>query len=241
MQPALPTLKTSMSSREFFNTYADHIGGWCHAELADILSNLNESQRARGISGSVGEIGVYDGKFFLLLNYFTSDNESAYAIDLFDRQELNIDCSGSGTSLANFQSNLSKYDKHAGANVKIVEGDSTCIDFRLVVQEPLRIISIDGGHTAEHTICDLKTSQAIMHPEGIVIVDDILNSHWLGVIEGVTTFLLAKPTLAPFAIGYNKLFMAHFAHVERYRQLLIAAGGISKSAVPFLGYTLAAY
>ena len=38
-------------------------------------------------------------------------------------------------------------------------------------------------------------------------MDDITNPHWLGVVEGVITYLRQQPTIWPLAVGCNKLLM----------------------------------
>jgi Methyltransferase domain len=164
---------------------------------------------------------------------------SSYAIDIFDQQDLNIDFSGSGSKNI-FISNLEKFDHNKGANVKLIAADSTVLEIEKMVETPVRIFSIDGGHTAEHTISDLKKVQTVLHPEGIVILDDILNHHWLGVIEGLLFFLQEKPTLLPFAIGHNKLFMAKLSHLERYAELFRKSPHATKHNVTFMGRNLVA-
>ena len=69
------------------------------------------------------------------------------------------------------------------------------------------MISIDGGHTAEHTISDLRLAAEIVHPLGAVFVDDILNPNWPGVIEGVVLYLNERPTLWPVMVGFNKMIL----------------------------------
>ena len=105
-----------------------------------------------------------------------------------------------------------KYDLHKGNNVKIISGDSTDPKLNLVDtigKGAIRFVSIDGGHTVEHTINDLKIAAELINNQGVVILDDILNHHWLGVIEGAISYLNTSPTLIPFAIGHNKLFLAN--------------------------------
>jgi len=70
------------------------------------------------------------------------------------------------------------------------------------------LISTEGGHTATHTINDLQIGQELLGPNGMLILDDILNQDWLGDVLGATSFFsspLAR-RLVPFAIGFNKLF-----------------------------------
>ena len=187
------------------------------------------------------EIGVHHGKLYILLNSVIDSKFSSYAVDIFSNQDLNIDGSGNG-SLEIFKKNLMLFDIHKGANTVIIAGDST--DDGLMLRKrigvgSMRFISIDGGHTAEHTINDLKISSELISNEGVVILDDILNHHWLGVIEGVVKFLDSKPTLIPFAIGHNKLYLSKLSFNHRY-QSLFENSKLATKVVNFFGHQLVA-
>jgi hypothetical protein len=213
------------------------IEGWCPEQLAGIVEIIDAHQKSRFVEGGISEIGVHHGKLFILLNSLCSAAEPSYAIDLFDNQELNIDHSGSG-SLLIFKQHLQKYDKHQGANVSVISADSLTANLDTLIVEPVRFFSVDGGHTVEHTISDLRKAQSRLHPEGIVILDDILTHHWLGVIEGTITFLQTRPTLVPVAIGYNKLFLANFSFAEKYCQLFLGLPNATKYPVRFCGHDI---
>lgn len=168
------------------------------------------------------EIGVHHGKFYLMLNQLTNITDQSFAIDVFENQHLNIDHSGHG-SLEIFMLNLIQFDAHKGKNTKIIKGDSTDSSLRLrerIGYGTLRFISIDGGHTPEHTINDLKISNDLINNEGVVILDDFLNGQWLGVTEGVGRFLSDKPTLVPFAAGFNKLFLCKLSYHGYYYKIM---------------------
>jgi hypothetical protein len=215
------------------------VEGWCHPLLADFAKLIDQHQQQSGISGGVAEVGVHHGKLLMLLNSFCSNKEKSYAIDVFARQELNVDHSGSGSQQI-FQENLQKYDRHSGSNVSIVADDSLTLNFEKTVQAPVRMFSVDGGHTAEHTISDLKNAQSCIHPNGVVILDDILNHHWLGVIEGALHFLNSRPTLVPVAIGVNKLFLTNFSYADNYRALFRGHPAATKFPVRFCGFDIVA-
>jgi hypothetical protein len=90
-----------------------------------------------------------------------------------------------------------------------------------------RLISIDGGHTAEHVVSDLTLSAAVVAPAGLIIVDGLLSAGWLGVFEGVVTYLMRRATLWPVAVGYNKLVMCPMSVHEAYRSLIMRSGIVS--------------
>jgi hypothetical protein len=71
-------------------------------------------------------------------------------------------------------------------------------------------------------------------------LDDILNQHWLGVLEGAVKFLLSEPTLIPFAIGYNKLFLCKLSYYQQYFAAF-EQFHLKQKIVPFLGNELVAF
>ena len=189
---------------------AGQVEGWLNANLFPSLVWLHEIQQTLGARGGIMEIGVHHGLFFMTLNAMVEAGEgTSYAVDLFDQQEMNIDKSGKG-HMASLEANLALHDRHKGANVERLAADSTRIApqdrARLAAARP-KVISIDGGHTAEHTISDLRLAAEIVHPLGAVFVDDILNPNWPGVIEGVVLYLNERPTLWPVMVGFNKMIL----------------------------------
>ncbi len=87
---------------------------------------------------------------------------------------------------------MKKFDRHGGRNVLIEKAESTTItaaDLLLKAGERFKVVSIDGGHTVAHTLSDIELANAVVHPFSFVIVDVILNQYWLGVIDGVTSYL----------------------------------------------------
>jgi hypothetical protein len=217
-----------------------NVEGWVHPAVVDFVKLVDTAQRGWGVTGGAAEIGVHHGKLLLLLNSVCSEQEQSYGIDVFEQQELNIDHSGLG-SRAIFESNLKNYDRHAGRNVSIIAGDSLTLDFHAAIKHPVRLFSIDGGHTVEHTISDLKKAQTRLVPNGVVILDDISSHHWLGVIEGVIEFLRARPSLVPVAIGYNKLILVNLSYADVYRNLFLKSGSATKFPVRFCGHDLVAF
>jgi hypothetical protein len=196
------------------------VDGYCMAEVFRVIDLIDSS----GInnSGGVCEIGVHHGRLFMMLNQVTDSTDKSYAIDVFENQELNIDNSGRG-SKEHFIDNLSNVDhKHHGANTTIITGDSTDSSLDLVNiigAGTQRFISIDGGHTVEHVLNDLQIAEKLVRNEGVVIVDDIMHYSWLGVIQGTVKYLERHPTLIPFAIGYNKLWMCKMSYHKKYLEM----------------------
>ena len=129
------------------------------------------------------------------------------AIDIFGDQELNVDGSGHG--------NLEKFDATTSNavvvkdDVVVHQGDSTkleprsCANSRAVA---IRFFSVDGGHTEEIVFSDMELAEATLADGGVVIADDVFNEQWPGVSVGTLRYLEDGAKLAPFLIGFNKVY-----------------------------------
>lgn len=231
--------KLSAAQVQFMQHSFPNIEGWCSPQLVEFLNLIDTVQRAHDARGGVAEIGVHHGKFFLMLEQFVDKDYTSYAIDIFDDQHLNIDGSGCG-SLEIFKRNIEKYRSQNGGKIEIIQADSTSTNLDALISSPVRIFSVDGGHTPEHTINDMRLAEKVLHPMGVVILDDILNPHWLGVIEGVTHYLAHYPTLVPFAIGHNKLFLSKMSWRHVFSDAFKSSSWTVKFPVKFFGHELVA-
>jgi len=226
--------------KEYLNDGFQRVEGYCMSEVFHAVDLIDSS--GKNDNGGVLEIGVHHGKFYMLLNAVTNINERSYAVDVFENQELNIDKSGRGSKEL-FLDNLSNVDIHRGANTEIIKGDSTDSALNLINRigpASMRYISIDGGHTPEHTINDLKIANQLIRNEGVVILDDIIHYCWLGVMEGTVKFLQTSPTLIPFAIGHNKLYMCKLSYHNFYYNLFLNSN-LSKKTQKYFGYDIVTF
>ncbi len=201
------------------------VEGWMHPEVLDILKVLDAAQRQQEIRGSVAEIGVHHGKLFIGLHLLRQDAETSLAIDLFEDQDLNIDKSGRG-NFRKFESNLSRW----ADNTRVVthQGDSTDLSgdqVKALAGSPIRLFSVDGGHTEEIVRKDMQTAEGSLAEGGIVIADDVFNSQWPGVAVGTIRYLDAGGVLEPFAVGLNKVFFATAPYATTYRSAIRSTFG----------------
>lgn len=214
-QAASPSLARLAAAYRYLY-YSDRIDGWMYQTTALAIMELLWVQEAAGLAGNIAEIGVHHGCSALALVAAARPNETLIAIDLFDRQELNVDDSGKG-SLAAFQEHLRTLFPEA--QVRTIAKSST--EIRGAEGEhglaALRFFSIDGGHTRTLTLNDLEIADASLAPHGIAVVDDVFNASWPGVISGLFTFLARHPGLVPFAIFPNKLFLCRPSFSAFYR------------------------
>jgi hypothetical protein len=193
------------------------VTGFLEPEVLLLLEVLNAAQRAKQISGAVAEIGVHHGKLFIGLRLLQRRGEKAVAIDIFDDQELNVDGSGHG-SLDKFVNNVKLWSSMD--DVVLHQGDSMKLEpatLRQLADGNIRFFSVDGGHTAEIVYSDMNLAEATLTDGGIVIADDVFNEQWPGVATGTLRYLEDGGGLAPFLIGFNKVFFTQPDYCAFYR------------------------
>lgn len=215
-QPAASPSLARLAAAYRYLYYSDRIEGWIYQTTALAMMELLWLQEEAGRAGNIAEIGVHHGCSALALIAAARPDETMTAVDLFDRQDLNVDDSGRG-SLAAFQEHL----RYLFPQAKVRTVAKSSVDIRGAEKEhglaDLRFFSLDGGHTRALTLNDLTIADASLAPHGIVVLDDAFNVSWPGVVSGLFAFLGSESNLVPFAIFPNKLFLCRAPFAEFYR------------------------
>lgn len=207
--------------------------GWLEDLAIQLIDAVEACQRELGVTGAVAEIGVHHGKLFILLSLLRRPGEKAVALDLFEDQERNVDRSGRGDR-ERFMANLRRHHRKA-ADVVVQQADSHDLDgmaLQALAGGPLRIISVDGGHTAELTEHDLRTACDALTDGGVVVLDDCFNEFFPAVSEGAQRFLRDRHDIRAVGAGGNKTFLCHEAYADTYRE------AIAQRAAQLYLYTL---
>ena len=158
--PRMAPLVLSPAALRYASDGQKRVDGWLSRLDATIITTIGACQTADGVTGSVGEIGVHHGRLFILLALMLAPGERAFAIDLFEDQDANIDASGYGDKAA-FLANLGRFSVDPG-RVDILTGNSMDLhwqDIAAKVGQPARMFSVDGGHTADITENDLRIAE----------------------------------------------------------------------------------
>ena len=218
----------SSAVSEYVSRGHKQVQGWCSEVAMELTVAVDRIQKEMDIGGNIAEIGVHHGKLFILLKLLARATEHAVAVDLFSEQELNIDLSGMGDEEV-FLANVQRF-VGAKADLAILRGDSTRLaahDLTEAAGGPMRLFSVDGGHTAAITIHDLASASHSLAPGGVILLDDYFNADWPAISEGTNRFLLGpeNPGLVPFVAGGNKLlFTTDERHARAYLTGIIAGG-----------------
>jgi hypothetical protein len=199
------------------------VNGWLDSLAVDLIATLSRQQAKIGISGGIGEIGIHHGRLFILLHLLRQANERSAAYDLFDMQEENVDASGLGDK-AIFLDNLRRH----GCDVERIVVKSrnslhmTAAEVRADAG-PVRLFSVDGGHTADITASDLALAEASLCPGGIASSTTTSTRHG-PVSARVQRAIWARDLdLVPVAIGGNKFILTNSTELaDRYREALCA-------------------
>lgn len=198
------------------------VEGWCSPDLCRVAAICAEIQALHGIEGGVGEIGVHHGKFLIALALLKQRRPSV-AIDVFDLQILNVDRSGRG----NKDTFLDNFRKYAGdREIHTIAGDSMQLTPDKILAgtgqlDPLSMFSVDGCHTAEHTLNDLLLAERLVGSGAIIFIDDYYNVDWPGVQEGVAKYFFHHPVrYVPLCFAFSKLLLVDIAyHTHFLKQL----------------------
>jgi hypothetical protein len=196
------------------------VEGWLGSGAITATLAINDWQSKQNVRGNVAEIGIHHGKYFLVLKNLCRPEEIAIAIDVFEDQHLNTDNSGYGDRQI-FESNIVAHSD--GRNIAIIKCDSKLLDADHIITAgkggSVRLFSIDGSHTMEHTLSDLILAGRSLTPGGVIILDDLFNQHWPGVQEGFHHFMSkTRNEFAPIAIGDNKLYLCMCSDHDRLLQ-----------------------
>lgn len=207
------------------------IVGWLQPGALSILWSILEIQHESDIRGDLSEIGVYQGKLFLMLALALREGERAHAIDPFKIPKH-------PNFRARFDSNLAaagidrrRIDVHKMLSEAIAPGSAAGY-----LGTDCRLISIDGAHTRRNVMHDLVLADECLSAAGVVALDDFFNPWCADLTEGVFEYLRADQDrhLVPFAIadstgsrssGAPKLFLCRSESIEMYQRALVRLNG----------------
>ena len=215
-----PTVATPENPLSAFLDKGFHeIAGWLWMPAVEATLLLGRIQASEVPAGPICEIGVWEGRYLTLLTFLASTPQRVLGIDPL------IHGGDRDAQRARLTKNIERYARRPDL-VTLCEQDSKAVSADAIVSilgGRCQFVSVDGDHTMEGAMHDLRLAEEITAPGGIVALDDIPNFSCPGVTEAIMRHSLdASHTLAPFLLVSNKLFLAHKDRCETYRQQVLA-------------------
>lgn len=179
----------------YLDTQYESVRGMSSRFAAAICGHIVRRQSAQGIVGDIAEIGTFEGRFFIALALGLAEGEHALGIDLFDWPNEGVlprmlkHCERAGLARDRFTA----WKAHSGK--------MSVEDLRAKLKQPqVRFFHIDGEHEYESLSKDLELAHAVMHPQGIIALDDMLHPGYPTLITAVIDYLKRHPEMVVMCI-----------------------------------------
>ncbi len=185
----------------YLRTGYDQVRGMSSAFAASISGHLIRRQREIGVTGHIAEIGTFEGRFFIALAMGLAPGEHAVGIDIFSwpsekvLDHLHENCAKNGLARADYTAIKGNTADMKPADVvapaKTVPGSTGGL---------VRFFHIDGQHDDANVTNDLNLAAPLMHPHGLMVLDDMLHPAYPELVESVHRWLREHPEWRVLAI-----------------------------------------
>jgi hypothetical protein len=220
LTPELPVAKA-----DYLRGGMTEVHGWLTVSTAVYLACLEVLQQQRGLRGDVCEIGVHHGKSFLAMAIGMADGERCVAVDPFADDDRTA-----------FEGHLTRFGVRDAADVVVSSSLALEAQGFLGHGRRFRMFSIDGCHAADAVRNDLELAERTVVAGGVVVLDDVLHRHLLGVVTGLFEYWGKGGTLVPAVLVPDGLVLARTPEEADGCRRLMAdafATGQEQSDVPF--------
>jgi Methyltransferase domain len=162
---------------------------------ATICGHIIRRQTELGISGHFAEVGTFEGRFFIAMALGLAPDEKALGIDtfewpnagLFDR--FNAHCARFGLTKQQYTALKANTRTLTSRDITAALGGGS-----------VRFWHIDGDHTRKSLSVDLDLAASVMHPKGILCLDDMLHPGYPLIVSGVHEWLRQNPQMRVLAV-----------------------------------------
>lgn len=171
------------------------IPGWFTYDDCVHFHLLLSMQIYLGVRGDMLEIGSYHGRSTACMAAYLQPDECLVVCDAFaqptddayahkptpEQLQRNL-------LFVNPGLNLAQVDVRVGLSCNLQLGDAR-----------FRFIHIDGGHSQQAALADMRLCAAHLAPQGVMVMDDYENAYWPGVSAAVHAFLAENRDFAILA------------------------------------------
>jgi hypothetical protein len=184
------------------------IAGWISRVDAEIFVTTLLDQTRRGAKGDTLEIGVHHGRSFLLQNLCAADDEAAIAVDIFDRQDLNVGHRSGKGDLEKFNTNVARFGDVAKARILQKSSVSLTTDELKTHTAGLRFGHIDGGHSFAVVLNDLRLTAGCAGNDCVIALDDFFNPDFPDVAAAYHEWMRERPGFVPICASKGNCICA---------------------------------
>ncbi len=166
----------------------DAVRGMSSRFATAICAWLLAHQTRRGVMGPMAEIGTFEGRFFIAAALALAEGERALAIDTFDWPDAGV--------LDRFLGHCGRWG--VGDRTVVRKGASRDLvpaDVLAAVGGPVRLWHVDGEHSRAVLARDLDLAYATLHPQGVIVLDDMLHPEYPLLVVAVHEWLRAHPDM----------------------------------------------
>lgn len=196
------------------------VAGPMRLEAAYLIAAVLRAIGQAGVRGNVLEIGVFEGRSAIPAGCFLNDDEYFYAIDPFGeiQKDPKLTYGGVGNDVA-FTRNWERVFRDM-SRLRVLRATSEQVaQDKAVTGEwtPFKYVSVDGDHSFDGTLLDLRFAQAHVAADGVVAVDDVFNVEWPSVSQALYAFMGETDRLRPFCEGWGRVFLCHPSKTAQYQ------------------------
>ena len=191
---------------------------------AAVTCGLMRIQSEFGVTGPVAEIGTFEGRFFIAMAHALRGDEKALGIDLFDWPNPGI--------IDRFHANCLRHGVGEDRRITWKADSRTLASGELLAKlggARVRLFHIDGEHSRHALTRDLALATAVLAPEGLIVLDDMLHPGYPTLMVAVQQYLEAHPEMCVLCIVDRETIVAASKFVlcrrdwfKRYEERLLA-------------------
>ena len=180
-----------------------------------------------GIFGSVGEIGVYDGRLTALMavNMAPDVGERLFVCDIFgDIKHMKIFTNNAKKQI--FEDNMKKVGyslshENEKRRIRLWQDSSMYLSKNVLLKMKIptfRLYSIDGNHHYPFILNDLNHVTCVLRDGGVIVIDDVVKNEWADVTGSVKQYMMFVDTnvVKPLLHLGRKLYLCTASWYPKY-------------------------
>jgi hypothetical protein len=215
----LSTTDTAAHARDAIARYEQSLAdipGWLDAIDFSVLRFIDEIQERIGLVGDLLEIGAYQGRTAVLLQYFCRGSERLAVCDVFEGPTGDAE---NERERDEFYTDLTRasFERHFRAFHPTLPDIHQCRSQDLEPRlrgRTFRLVHVDGSHKHDVVRGDLRLAKRVTASGGVVAIDDYRREHTPGVAAAAWEQVLNEGLL-PICLTAGKLYGC-WQHADRY-------------------------